>query len=151
MFKEFFFSIATIGFILAASIISPLSDVKKKNFLHRDFVNRNFINDDQSTPNLYPLSFQSPNLHTKIEGMPIWETHPRENRENREYIGFTTNQIPRVIRPKFLITVLPVLPNDDKLNPQLNPRESIYIVKQVRRINLNREIIRARISKVLHR
>ena len=137
MFKEFFFSIATIGFILAASIISPLSDVKKKNFLHRDFVNRNFINDDQSTPNLYPLSFQSPNLHTKIEGMPIWETHPRENRE------FTTNQM-----PKFLITVLP---NDDKLNPQLNPRESIYIVKQVRRINLNGQIIRARISKVLHR
>jgi hypothetical protein len=141
MFKEFFFSIATIGFILAASIISPLSDVKKKNFLHRDFVNRNFINDDQSTPNLYPLSFQSPNLHTKIEGMPIWETHPRENRENsenRELMDLTTSQM-----PKFLITVLP---NDDKLNPQLNPRESIYIVKQVRRINLNGQI-----SKVLHR
>ena len=149
MFKEFFFSIATIGFILAASIISPLSDVKKKNFLHRDFVNRNFINDDQSTPNLYPLSFQSPNLHTKIEGMPIWETHPRENRENsenRELMDLTTNQIPRAIRPKFLITVLP---NDDKLNPQ--NEESIYIVKQVRRINLNGRIIRARISKVLHR
>ena len=153
MFKEFFFSIATIGFILAASIISPLSDVKKKNFLHRDFVNRNFINDDQSTPNLYPLSFQSPNLHTKIEGMPIWETHPRENSENREYIGFTTNQIPRAIRPKFLITVLP---NDDKLNPQNENEESmtshtIYIVKQVRRIDSNGRIIRARISKVLYR
>jgi hypothetical protein len=148
MFKEFFFSIATIGFILAASIISPLSDVKKKNFLHRDFVNRNFINDDQSTPNLYPLSFQSPNLHTKIEGMPIWETHPREN---RGLIDLTTSQIPRAIRPKFLITVLPVLPNDDKLNPQNENEKSIYIVNQVRRINLNREIIRARISKVLHR
>ena len=150
MFKEFFFSIATIGFILAASIISPLSDVKKKNFLHRDFVNRNFINDDQSTPNLYPLSFQSPNLHTKIEGMPIWETHPREN---IGLIDLTTSQIPRAIRPKFLITVLP---NDDKLNPQNENEESmtshtIYIVNQVRRIDSNGRIIRARISKVLHR
>ena len=138
MFKEFFFSIATIGFILAASIISPLSDVKKKNFLHRDFVNRNFINDDQSMPNLYPLSFQSPNLLTKIEGVPTWETHPRENREN---IGFTTSRIPMAVRPKFLITVLPNPQN----NPQNNPRESIYIVKQVREINQN-----GRISKVIY-
>lgn len=79
MFKEFFSSIAAIGFILAASIISPLNDVKKENFLHRDFVNRNFINDDQSTPNLYPLSFQSPNLLTKIEGVPTREVQLQEN------------------------------------------------------------------------
>ena len=136
MFKEFFFSIVTIGFILAASIISPLSDVKKENFLHRDFVNRSFINDDQSTPNLYPLSFQSPNLLTKIEGMPTWETHQREN------IELMTTRIPRAIRPKFLITVLPNPQN----NPQNRNEESIYIVKQVREIDRN-----GRISKVLYR
>jgi hypothetical protein len=136
MFKEFFFSIVTIGFILAASIISPLSDVKKKNFLHRDFVNRNFINDDQSTPNLYPLSFQSPNLLTKIEGVPTWETHPRDNRGNSENREFTTIRM-----PKFLITVLPNPQN----NPQNNPRESIYIVNQVRELSPT-----GRISKVLY-
>ena len=79
MFKKFFFSIAAIGFILAASIISPLSDVKKENFLHSDFVNRNFIDDDQSTPNLYPLSFQSPNILTNIEGVPTREVQLQEN------------------------------------------------------------------------
>ena len=137
MFKEFFFSIVTIGFILAASIISPLSDVKKENFLHRDFVNRSFINDDQSTPNLYPLSFQSPNLLTKIEGMPTWETHQRENSENRENREFITIRM-----PKFLITVLPNPQN----NPQNRNEESIYIVKQVREIDRNGQI-----SKVLYR
>lgn len=140
MFKEFFFSIATIGFILTASIISPLSDVKKKNFLHRDFVNRNFINDDQSTPNLYPLSFQSPNLLTKIEGMPIRETHPRENRENIGLIDLTTSQM-----PKFLITVTTITEYYPYPTPNDENEKSIYIVKQVRRINSNGQI-----SKVIY-
>ena len=53
--------------------------MKKENFLHSDFVNRNFIDDDQSTPNLYPLSFQSPNILTNIEGVPTREVQLQEN------------------------------------------------------------------------
>ena len=120
MFKEFFSSIAAIGFILAASIISPLNDVKKENFLHRDFVNRNFINDDQSTPNLYPLSFQSPNLLTKIEGVPTREVQLQEN----------------LMYPYYDISDAPLIPLPNIVLVIDGSRESgSYIVKTVREFN----------------
>ncbi len=128
MFKKFFFSIAAIGFILAASIISPLNDVKKENFLHRDFVNGNFINDDQSTPNLYPLSFQSPNILTNIEGVPTREVQLQERFESFEslmypYYSDAPPELPTIV------LVIDVSPHDGS-------RESgSYIVKTVREFN----------------
>ena len=123
MFKKFFFSIAAIGFILAASIISPLSDVKKENFLHSDFVNRNFIDDDQSTPNLYPLSFQSPNILTNIEGVPTREVQLQENLMYPYYSDAASTPLPNIV------LVIDVSPDDGS-------RESeFYIVKTVREFN----------------
>ena len=125
MFKEFFSSIAAIGFILAASIISPLNDVKKENFLHRDFVNGNFINDDQSTPNLYPLSFQSPNILTNIEGVPTREVQLQENLMYPYYRSAPHHppELPNIV------LVIDVSPHDGS-------RESeFYIVKTVREFN----------------
>ena len=121
MFKKFFFSIAAIGFILAASIISPLSDVKKENFLHSDFVNRNFIDDDQSTPNLYPLSFQSPNILTNIEGVPTREVQLQEKFESLMY-------------PYYSDAASTPLPNI-VLVIDVSRESGSYIVKTVREFN----------------
>ena len=120
MFKKFFFSIAAIGFILAASIISPLSDVKKENFLHSDFVNRNFIDDDQSTPNLYPLSFQSPNILTNIEGVPTREVQLQENLMYPYYRSAPHH-------PPELPTIVLVI--------DVSRESEFYIVKTVREFN----------------
>ena len=128
MFKKFFFSIAAIGFILAASIISPLSDVKKENFLHSDFVNRNFIDDDQSTPNLYPLSFQSPNILTNIEGVPTREVQLQERFESLMYPYYDISDAASTPLPN-IVLVIDVSPHDGS-------RESeFYIVKTVREFN----------------
>ena len=118
MFKEFFSSIAAIGFILAASIISPLNDVKKENFLHRDFVNGNFINDDQSTPNLYPLSFQSPNILTNIEGVPTREVQLQENLMYPYYSDAPLTPLPNIV-----------------LVIDVSRESGSYIVKTVREFN----------------
>ena len=118
MFKKFFFSIAAIGFILAASIISPLSDVKKENFLHSDFVNRNFIDDDQSTPNLYPLSFQSPNILTNIEGVPTREVQLQENLMYPYYSDASSTPLPNIV-----------------LVIDVSREGEFYIVKSVREFN----------------
>ena len=118
MFKKFFFSIAAIGFILAASIISPLSDVKKENFLHSDFVNRNFIDDDQSTPNLYPLSFQSPNILTNIEGVPTREVQLQENLMYPYYSDAASTPLPNIV-----------------LVIDVSREGEFYIVKSVREFN----------------
>ena len=148
MFKEFFFSIVTIGFILAASIISPLSDAKKKNFLHRDFVNRNFINDDQSTPNLYPLSFQSPNILTNIEGVPTREVQSQENIMFPYFGSFEPNRSAPMAPVKLpnIVLVISVHPNQDVSRAQVFEemdglivdgveKSSHYIVKTVREFN----------------
>ena len=127
MFKEFFSSIAAIGFILAASIISPLNDVKKENFLHRDFVNGNFINDDQSTPNLYPLSFQSPNILTNIEGVPTREVQLQESFESFE-------SFESLMYPYYSDAPLTPLPNI-VLVIDVSRESGSYIVKTVREFN----------------
>ena len=123
MFKKFFFSIAAIGFILAASIISPLSDVKKENFLHSDFVNRNFIDDDQSTPNLYPLSFQSPNILTNIEGVPTREVQLQERFESLMYPYYDISDAASTPLPNIVLVI------------DVSRESGSYIVKTVREFN----------------
>ena len=123
MFKKLSLSIALYGLLITP--ISPLGVLESYNIV--DFVNRNFQTDDQSKPNLvkthYPLSYQSPNLLTKIEGVPNSDTQSQVNSN----------------MPKYLIKVM-------RMSILPNPRESIYIVDQVRVINQN-----GRIGKVLYK
>ena len=133
MFKKLSLSIALYGLLITP--LSPLGVYKSYDIV--DFVNRNFINDDQSTPNLYPLSFQSPNLLTKIEGVPNSDSQLQVNSQ------MITTQMPTDRMPKYLIEVIQIS-NPSREIPQ-SPRP-IYIVKQVRKIDRN-----GRISKVLYR
>ena len=123
MFKKLSLSIALYGLLITP--ISPLGVYESYNIV--DFVNRNFQTDDQSKPNLvkthYPLSYQSPNLLTKIEGVPNSDTQSQVNSN----------------MPKYLIKVM-------RMSILPNPRESMYIVDQVRVINQN-----GRIGKVLYK
>jgi hypothetical protein len=125
MFKKLSLSIALYGLLITP--ISPLGVLESYDIV--DFVNRNFQTDDQSKPNLvkthYPLSYQSPNLLTKIEGVP--------NSDSQSQVSsrMMTSQM-----PKFLIAVS---------ISQIDEKRSIYIVNQVKIINQN-----GRISKVIH-
>ena len=120
MFKKLSLSIALYGLLITP--ISPLGVLESYDIV--DFVNRNFQTDDQSKPNLvkthYPLSYQSPNLLTKIEGVP--------NSDSQSQVSSRM--------PKFLIAVS---------ISQIDEKRSIYIVNQVKIINQN-----GRISKVIH-
>jgi hypothetical protein len=125
MFKKLSLSIALYGLLITP--LSPLGVLESYDIV--DFVNRNFKTDDQSKPNRvkthYPLSYQSPNILTNIEGMPNSDIQPQVNSN----------------MPKFLIAVSQIDGNESALSER-----SIYIVEQVREINSN-----GRISKVLHR
>ena len=121
MFKKLSLSIALYGLLITP--ISPLGVLESYNIV--DFVNRNFQTDDQSKPNLvkthYPLSYQSPNLLTKIEGVPNSDIQSQVNSQ------MMTTQMTTDRMPKYLIKVIPIsiLPNRF---------ESIYIVEQVKRL-----------------
>ena len=123
MFKKLSLSIALYGLLITP--ISPLGVLESYNIV--DFVDRNFQTDDQSKPNRvkthYTLSYQSPNLLTKIEGVPNSDTQSQVNSN----------------MPKYLIKLM-------RMSILPNRFESIYIVDQVRVINQN-----GRISKVLYR
>ena len=142
MYKKLSLSIALYGLLITP--ISPLGVYESYNIV--DFVNRNFQTDDQSKPNLvkthYPLSYQSPNLLTKIEGVPNSDSQLQVNSQMIT-TQMTTDRMPRAVRPKYLIEVIQIS-NPSREIPQ-SPRP-IYIVKQVRKIDRN-----GRISKVLYR
>jgi hypothetical protein len=125
MFKKLSLSIALYGLLITP--LSPLGVLESYDIV--DFVNRNFKTDDQSKPNRvkthYPLSYQSPNILTNIEGMPNSDIQPQVNSN----------------MPKFLIAVSQIDGNESALSER-----SIYIVEQVKEINTS-----GRISKVLHR
>ena len=137
MFKKLSLSIALYGLLITP--ISPLGVYESYNIV--DFVNRNFQTDDQSKPNLvkthYPLSYQSPNLLTKIEGVPNSDSQLQVNSQ------MITTQMPTDRMPKYLIEVIQIS-NPSRVIPQSS--RPIYIVKQVREIDRN-----GRISKVLYR
>ena len=134
MFKKLSLSIALYGLLITP--LSPLGVYESYDIV--DFVNRNFQTDDQSKPNLvkthYPLSYQSPNLLMKIEGVP--------NSDTQITSEMTTTRMPRVhparVQPKYLIKVM-------RMSILPNRFESIYIVDQVRVINQN-----GRIGKVIY-
>jgi hypothetical protein len=130
MFKKLSLSIALYGLLITP--LSPLGVLESYDIV--DFVNRNFKTDDQSKPNRvkthYPLSYQSPNILTNIEGMPNSDIQPQVNSN----------------MPKYLIAVSQIDGNESALSER-----SIYIVEQVKEINTSGRIIRDRISKVLHR
>ncbi len=125
MFKKLSLSIALYGLLITP--LSPLGVLESYDIV--DFVNRNFKTDDQSKPNRvkthYPLSYQSPNILTNIEGMPNSDIQPQVNSN----------------MPKFLIAVSQIDGNESALSER-----SIYIVEQVKEINTS-----GRISKVIHR
>ena len=119
MFKKLSLSIALYGLIFTP--LSPLGVYESYNIV--DFVNRNFETDDQSKPNLvkthYPLSYQSPNILTNIEGVPNSDT---QSKVRVERVGKP---------PKFLIEVISITPYwpYPEVDVMIKP---IYIVKQVR-------------------
>tara|TARA_B100001079_G_scaffold203639_1_gene177318 strand:- start:71 stop:448 length:378 start_codon:yes stop_codon:yes gene_type:complete len=125
MYNKLSLSIALYGLLITP--LSPLGVYESYNIV--DFVNRNFKTDDQSKPNRVkthnPLSYQSPNILTNIEGVPNLDTQSKVSSQ------MMTSQM-----PKFLIAVSQIDENE----------KSIYIVNQVKVINQN-----GRISKVLHR
>ena len=79
MYKKLSLSIALYGLLITP--LSPLGVFESYNIV--DFVDRNFQTDDQSKPNRvkthYPLSYQSPNILTNIEGVPTREVQLQEN------------------------------------------------------------------------
>ena len=125
MFKKLSLSIALYGLLITP--LSPLGVFESYNIV--DFVDRNFQTDDQSKPNRvkthYPLSYQSPNILTNIEGVPNSDTQSKVSRDISQ-VG---------ARPKYLIEVISITP----YNPQSGiDGFPIYIVKQVRVMRDNR-------------
>lgn len=110
MYNKLSLSIALYGLLLTP--LSPLGVYESYNIV--DFVNRNYQTGDQSKPNRvkthYPLSYQSPNILTNIEGVP--------NLDTQQFV-----KVERVERlPRYVIRV-------SQINHEGYP---IYIVKQVR-------------------
>ena len=126
MFKKLSLSIALYGLLITP--LSPLGVYESYNIV--DFVNRNFETDDQSKPNRvkthYPLSYQSPNILTNIEGMPNSDTQSKVSSQ------MMTRRI-----PKYLIEVIRITPYwpYPEVDVMIKP---IYIVKQVRVMRDNR-------------
>ena len=116
MYKKLSLSIALYGLLITP--LSPLGVYESYNIV--DFVNRNFKTDDQSKPNLvkthYPLSYQSPNILTNIEGVPNLDTQSKVSVEV----------------PKYLIKVIRISPYYPYPTPEDESVKPIYIVKQVR-------------------
>jgi len=110
MYNKLSLSIALYGLLLTP--LSPLGVYESYNIV--DFVNRNYQTGDQSKPNRVkthnPLSYQSPNILTNIEGVP--------NLDTQQFV-----KVERVERlPRYVIRV-------SQINHEGYP---IYIVKQVR-------------------
>ena len=124
MYKKLSLSIALYGLLITP--LSPLGVLESYDIV--DFVNRNFQTDDQSKPNLvkthYPLSYQSPNILTNIEGMPNSDT---QSQVSRDITQMMTSQM-----PKFSIVVSQIDVNESALLER-----TIYIVKQVRVMSPN--------------
>ena len=122
MYMKLSLSIALYSLLLTP--LSPLGVYESYNIV--DFVNRNFQTDDQSKPNLvkihYPLSYQSPNLLTKIEGVPNLDTQSQ----------VSSNM------PKYMIKVISISPYYPYPTPEDENESPIYIVKQVREMNNGR-------------
>ena len=120
MYKKLSLSIALYGLLITP--LSPLGVFESYNIV--DFVDRNFQTDDQSKPNRvkthYPLSYQSPNILTNIEGMPNSDTQSKVSSQ------MMTRRI-----PKYLIEVIRITPYwpYPEVDVMIKP---IYIVKQVR-------------------
>ena len=152
MYKKLSLSIALYGLLITP--LSPLGVYESYNIV--DFVNRNFQIDDQSKPNLvkthYPLSYQSPNILTNIEGGPnsdIQRTSETAFESEMTTTRETAFVMPRVaaswpVQPKYLIKVISISIGTAFGLP--NKFESIYIVKQVRVIDRN-----GRTGKVLYK
>jgi len=109
MYNKLSLSIALYGLLLTP--LSPLGVYESYNIV--DFVNRNYQTGDQSKPNRVkthnPLSYQSPNILTNIEGVP--------NLDTQQFV-----KVERVERlPRYVIRV-----------SQIDEGYPIYIVKQVR-------------------
>ena len=118
MYKKLSLSIALYGLLITP--LSPLGVYESYNIV--DFVNRNFETDDQSKPNLvkthYPLSYQSPNILTNIEGVPNLDTQSKVSG----------------VSPKYMIKVISISPYHPFMDVNVKP---IYIVKQVRVMSPN--------------
>ena len=118
MYKKLSLSIALYGLLITP--LSPLGVYESYNIV--DFVNRNFETDDQSKPNLvkthYPLSYQSPNILTNIEGVPNLDTQSKVSSQ----------------MPKYMIKVIRISPYHPFMDVNVKP---IYIVKQVRVMSPN--------------
>ena len=118
MYKKLSLSIALYGLLITP--LSPLGVYESYNIV--DFVNRNFKTDDQSKPNLvkthYPLSYQSPNILTNIEGVPNLDTQSKVSG----------------VSPKYMIKVIRISPYHPFMDVNVKP---IYIVKQVRVMSPN--------------
>ena len=116
MYKKLSLSIALYGLLITP--LSPLGVYESYNI--EDFVNRNFETDDQSKPNLvkthYPLSYQSPNILTNIEGVPNLDTQSKVSSQ----------------MPKYMIKVIRISPYHPFMDVNVKP---IFIVKQVREMN----------------
>ena len=116
MYKKLSLSIALYGLLITP--LSPLGVYESYNIV--DFVNRNFKTDDQSKPNLvkthYPLSYQSPNILTNIEGVPNLDTQSKVSSQ----------------MPKYMIKVISISPYYPYPTPEDESVKPIYIVKQVR-------------------
>ena len=113
MYNKLSLSIALYGLLLTP--LSPLGVYESYNIV--DFVNRNFKTDDQSKPNRVkthnPLSYQSPNILTNIEGVP--------NLDTQQFVR--VEGVERVERlPRYVIQVSP------------SEGETIYIVREVREV-----------------
>ena len=113
MYNKLSLSIALYGLLLTP--LSPLGVYESYNIV--DFVNRNYQTGDQSKPNRVkthnPLSYQSPNILTNIEGVP--------NLDTQQFVR--VERVERVERlPRYVIRV-------SQINHEGYP---IYIVKQVR-------------------
>ena len=118
MYNKLSLSIALYGLLITP--LSPLGVYESYNIV--DFVNRNFETDDQSKPNRVkthnPLSYQSPNILTNIEGVP--------NLDTQQFVR--VEGVERVERlPRYVIQVSP------------SEGETIYIVREVREVGEVRE------------
>jgi len=118
MYNKLSLSIALYGLLITP--LSPLGVYESYNIV--DFVNRNFKTDDQSKPNRVkthnPLSYQSPNILTNIEGVP--------NLDTQQFV-----KVERVERlPRYVIRV-----TTSRVSP--SEGETIYIVREVREVRQN--------------
>jgi hypothetical protein len=123
MYNKLSLSIALYGLLITP--LSPLGVYESYNIV--DFVNRNFETDDQSKPNRVkthnPLSYQSPNILTNIEGVPNLDTQQFVKVERVE-------RLPKSLLPQYVIRV-----TTSRVSP--SEGETIYIVREVREVRQN--------------